>query len=153
MTGVSFMSDQRQLLVQTRRFNPMAYKFADEAQTIVATPLGNVPLARFQVEHAEDEGGVPAIEPYTPPPAPGATVPESVTPYQAREALRGAGLLATVNAHIEAEGAESPAYNAWHYASRIRRASPFVESIGPALGLSEEAIDGLFIAAAGLDSL
>lgn len=131
----------------------MAYKFEDEAKTIVSTPFGNVPLARFLVEHAEDEGGVPEIEPYTPPPAPGATVPESVTPYQAREALRAAGLLATVNAHIETQGENSAEYNAWHYAGRIRRSSPFVESIGPALGLSEEAIDALFIAAAGLDSI
>lgn len=131
----------------------MPYKFADENESIVATPLGNVPLARFLVEHAEDEGGPPAIEPYSPPSPPSSPVPDSVTQYQAREILRQSGLLATVNAHIDSLGETDATYIAWHYASRIRRNSPFVSSIAPALGLSESQLDAMFVAAAELDPI
>lgn len=84
---------------------------------------------------------------YEAPPAPSV---ESVSQWQAREALRLAGILGAVNAHIDGLGSDSAAYLAWHYAERIRRNSPFVEAIAPALGLSEAQIDGLFTTAAGL---
>lgn len=82
--------------------------------------------------------------------APAPSVPESVTPWQAREALRLAGILGAVNSYIDALGDASAAYVAWHYAERIRRNSPFFEAIGPALGLTEAQIDALFIQASGL---
>lgn len=88
------------------------------------------------------------VLPWEAPPA--SAVPESVSPWQAREALRLAGLLGAVNAHIDGLGDDHAAYVAWHYAERIRRNSPFVEAIGPALGLKEEQIDALFTQAAGL---
>jgi len=75
---------------------------------------------------------------------------ESVTPWQAREALRLYGILGQVNAHIDALGDADAAYVAWHYAERIRRDSPFVKSIAPLLGLSDKQIDDLFNTAAGL---
>jgi len=77
-------------------------------------------------------------------------VPESVTPWQAREALRLTGILGLVNSYIDALGSDHAAYIAWHYAERIRRSSPFVESLAPAFNLTEEQLDNLFITAAGL---
>lgn len=82
--------------------------------------------------------------------APAASVPESVTPWQAREALRLSGLLGAVNAHIDGLGDDHAAYVAWHYAERIRRNSPFVETLAPAFNLSEAQLDALFTQAAGL---
>jgi len=82
--------------------------------------------------------------------APAPTVPESVTPWQAREALRLAGLLGAVNAHIDGLGDDHAAYVAWHYADRIRRNSPFVETLAPTFNLSEAQLDALFTQAAGL---
>ena len=87
------------------------------------------------------------IAPYVPP-AP--SVPQFVTPWQAREALRLAGLLPAVNAHIEGLGENHQAYIAWHYAERIARASPLIASLTPAFNLSNEDIDALFVTAAGL---
>jgi hypothetical protein len=74
----------------------------------------------------------------------------SVTPWQAREALRRAGLLGTVDAAVTALGATSEAYVAWHYADRIRRASPLIEALAPSLGLSDAQLDALFETAKGL---
>jgi hypothetical protein len=110
----------------------------------LGTPDGGFfPIAMF-IERGGDLG---AVLPYEAPPAPPV---ESVTPWQAREALRLAGLLGAVNAHIDALGDAHAAYIAWHYAERIRRHSPFVESIAPLLGLTESQLDSLFTQAAGL---
>lgn len=87
-----------------------------------------------------------------PPPAPESppAVPESVSHWQAREALRLAGILGAVNAHIDGLGDDHAAYVAWHYADRIRRNSPFVETLAPTFNLSEAQLDALFTQAAGL---
>lgn len=90
-------------------------------------------------------GGLTA--PYVPPLP---TVPSSVTPYQARMALLGAGLLAAVDALMADAGTDQAARIAWEYATAIERDSPFVVALAPALGLTEEQIDGLFIAAAAI---
>jgi hypothetical protein len=87
------------------------------------------------------------ILPYEAPPS---EVPGSVTPWQAREALRLAGILGLVNSYIDALGSDHAAYIAWHYAERIRRNSPLVESLAPAFNLTEGQLDNLFITAAGL---
>ena len=83
-------------------------------------------------------------------PGPVAVVPKSVTPYQARMALLGAGLLATVEALMEDPGTDQAAKIAWEYATTIERDSPFIAALGPALGLTDEQIDVLFIAAAAI---
>lgn len=85
-------------------------------------------------------------------PAPPPEVPEEVTMRQARLALLGAGLLAGVDAAINAM--PSPAKEAatieWEYASGVRRDSPLIGALASALGLSSAAVDGLFISAATL---
>jgi len=73
--------------------------------------------------------------------------PVSVTPWQAREALRLAGKLAAVEAAVEGLGVTHPAYIAWHYAERIRRDSPLIASLQGALGLSDADLDALFATA------
>ena len=78
------------------------------------------------------------------------TVPEFVSPWQAREALRLAGLLPAVNAHIESLGENHQVYIAWHYADRISRVSPLVASIAPLFSLTDKMVDDLFVTAAGL---
>lgn len=129
------------------RYKDESQEFIDVSATEGAdlgAPHGGIfPVALF----LERGGKLEDVEAYTPP-AP--TIPQSVTPWQAREALRQAGLLAAVNAHIDALGDADAAYIAWHYAERIRRNSPFVESIAPLLGLTEAQLDALFSAAAGL---
>lgn len=79
-------------------------------------------------------------------------VPVTVSMRQARLALLGAGMLIAVDTAIA--GMPSPQKEAaqieWEYATEVRRNSPLIAALGPALGLSEEQIDGLFRAAAVL---
>lgn len=84
------------------------------------------------------------------PPAP--VIPPSVTMRQARLALLGAGLLDGVEAAIAAM--ESPQREAvrieWEYAATVERGNALMQSLGQALGMADDQIDQLFIAAAGL---
>lgn len=75
-------------------------------------------------------------------------VPASVTPRQARLALLGAGLLATVESQIAA--LPQAAQIEWEFANTIDRGSGLISALGGALGLDDAAIDALFIAAATL---
>lgn len=71
---------------------------------------------------------------------------------QARLALLGVGALGAVNAAINAM--PSPQKEAaliwWEYSSVVRRDAPLVQSLAPALGLDDAALDALFTAAAKL---
>lgn len=71
---------------------------------------------------------------------------------QARLALLGAGMLATVDAAIAAmPGAEGAAARIqWEFRQTVRRDSQLVAQLAPVLGLSDEQLDALFTAAAGL---
>ena len=81
-----------------------------------------------------------------------ASVPSSVTMRQARLALLGAGLLARVDAAINA--LPSPQKEAasieWEYATEVQRSSGLVPMMGVALELDDAALDALFIEAAAL---
>jgi hypothetical protein len=77
-------------------------------------------------------------------------VPASVTPYQARIALLNVELLATVDALMADPETDQAARIAWEYATSIERQSPFIEALAPALGLTEQQIDDLFITAAAI---
>jgi hypothetical protein len=78
------------------------------------------------------------------PPVPVVT---EVSPYQARVALHLAGLLPTVEALMADPATPVEAKLAWEYATTIQRNSAFINTLGPALGLTTEQIDGLFVAA------
>lgn len=79
-------------------------------------------------------------------------VPASITMRQARLALLGAGVLATVDQAIAGmPGIEGEAARIeWEYAQEVRRDSPLIAALGPAIGLTTEQIDALFIAGAAL---
>jgi hypothetical protein len=76
-------------------------------------------------------------------------VPRTVTPLQARRALRAAGLLATVNAWVASQ-ADEDIKAAWEFASVIKRHDPLTLGAAAALGLTDAQLDGLFLAAAKL---
>ena len=77
-------------------------------------------------------------------------VPQSITMRQARLALLGAGKLSLVDAAIDSmpEPQKSAARIEWEYSNEVQRNNGFVAALGPALGMTEEQIDQLFIAAA-----
>ena len=79
-------------------------------------------------------------------------VPPAVTMRQARLALLGAGLLASVDTAIDS--LPSPKKEAarieWEYATEVQRSSGLVPMMVVALGLDDAALDALFIEAAAL---
>ena len=77
-----------------------------------------------------------------------ALVPKSVSPFQARAALLGAGLLDEVEAVMAAEETPRLTKLAWNTAQEFLRDSPTVLSMGAALGLDSAQLDALFIEAA-----
>lgn len=89
---------------------------------------------------------------YVPPEPEPPYVPSVVTMRQARLALLGAGLLASVDAAIDR--LPSPQKEAarieWEYATEVQRSSGLVPMMGAALGLDEAGLDALFIAAVAL---
>lgn len=86
------------------------------------------------------------------PPAVSVPVPEAVTMRQARRALHAAGLLAGVEAAIDAltEPDKTAARIEWEYSSEVQRHNGFVAQLAPALSLNEAQLDALFVAAAVL---
>lgn len=79
-------------------------------------------------------------------PTPPVVVPQSVTPLQARKALRAAGLLASVNSWLEDQ--DEDVREVWEYALTIERTNPIILSAATALGLTDDGLDALFVAAA-----
>lgn len=74
-------------------------------------------------------------------------VPSQVSPYQARVALKRAGLLGNVKALMANPATDKEAQIAWEYATVIQRDSPFIAALSGALGLTSAQIDDLFRAA------
>jgi hypothetical protein len=79
-----------------------------------------------------------------------AMVPSSISMRQARLALLEVGLLSSVDTAIGSldSPAKERASIEWEYATEVDRTNPLVLSLLPVLGLSEDAIDDLFISAA-----
>lgn len=77
-------------------------------------------------------------------------VPGEVTNFQARAALRRAGLLKRVHDALQAEGGE--AWDAWEYANHFYRNGALVQAFAAQLGFTEEQIDDLFRAAASIEA-
>ena len=73
----------------------------------------------------------------------------AVSQRRARRALLQLGLLSQVETAINAlpEPEKSAALIEWEYAQEIRRGNALVQSLAPALNLSEEDLDNLFAAA------
>lgn len=77
------------------------------------------------------------------------TVPEAVTMRQARLALLGAGLLDAITNAIESLPSPQKEYAkiSWEYSQEVQRYNGFVSTLAPALGLTENDIDALFLQA------
>jgi hypothetical protein len=88
------------------------------------------------------------ITPHPPPPP----VPQSVSMRQARLALLSIGKLADVDTAIAAMPSpdKEAAQVEWEYAAEVQRNSALVLGLIPALGLTEQQTDELFIQAATL---
>lgn len=69
-------------------------------------------------------------------------VPYSITPLQARRALRAAGLKAQVDAYIAALSAEDQ--EAWEFAITIHRDNAIIAGGAQLLGLTASQVDDLF---------
>lgn len=79
-------------------------------------------------------------------------VPETVSMGQARIALHRAGLLTQVDTAIASlpDQLRVEAELAWQYSNEVERHNGLVSMLAPALGLSEEQLDQLFITAASV---
>lgn len=77
-----------------------------------------------------------------PPPLRPASVPESVSRFQARAALMQEGLLSAVEAVVAQ--ADALTQMAWSDALEFRRDSPAIASLAAQVGLSSEQVDDLF---------
>ena len=75
----------------------------------------------------------------------------TATRFQAKAALDDAGLLDQVEAYMQGDDVPRRVKLAWQEAS-FRRGSKMVADIGAELGLTEEQIDGLFIAAQEIEA-
>jgi len=73
------------------------------------------------------------------------TVPAVVSRFQARAALLQVGKLAAADAAVAQ--ADALTKLAWADATEFERASPSIAALAPALGLSGDDLDALFIAA------
>lgn len=87
--------------------------------------------------------GVPT--PYVAP----SLVPTSVTPLQARKALRIAGLKPAVDQFISTLSEEER--EDWEYCIEVKRTDPTILKAATALGLTDDHLDQLFIGASQLD--
>lgn len=95
-----------------------------------------------------------AIEAAFPPPP----VPSEVTMRQARLALLGAGLLDSVESALNAMPEKTPEQVAqkkaarieWEYAQTVQRDKGLTVTLAASLGMKDEQIDALFIAADGI---
>ena len=83
---------------------------------------------------------------------PAPVVPVSISMRQARLALLQAGLLSAVEAAINdlTEPDKSAARIEWEYATEMRRDHALIAALAVEMQLSDQQIDELFIAAAGL---
>lgn len=88
---------------------------------------------------------------FTPPP-PVSLVPTVLTMRQARLVLFTAGLIGSVQAAIDAlpSPQKEKAQIEWDYSNEVQRHNGFVSQLAPALGLTSEQVDALFVTGAEL---
>jgi hypothetical protein len=85
--------------------------------------------------------------------APPPPIPSVISMRQARLVLLSQGLLAQVDATIDAmdEPARSAARIEWEYAVELRRSHPLVTAMQAAMNLTDEQVDAMFTAGAAIE--
>jgi hypothetical protein len=78
-----------------------------------------------------------------------AGVPQSISSVQAKVALLRAGLLGSVEAWVNTQGAETQLV--WNTTPAFNRNSGLIATGGAALGMTSAQLDALFITAAGIN--
>ena len=101
-------------------------------------PAGSVPITEAEAEAIRAAN--------TPPPA----VPQSVTRFQAKAALLGAGLLEQVEVYMALPDTPAVTKLAWTETQDFERASPTVAGLAALLGLTAGQVDALFVTASGI---
>lgn len=125
---------------------------AKAPQDVATAHAAQIRAAIAQCQAAIDAGGLVMTDAEMDAIRNAPVVPRAVTMRQARLALLGAGVLASVDAAINAmpEPTKSAARIEWEYSQEVQRHNGFVAALGPALGMSSAQIDALFVAAAKL---
>lgn len=140
LEGESFISYQE-------RISSIAWQF-DGSPSLVVVP------GMVTVNGIPPEGMVLSEIQVTPPPTPDpvSIVPLSVSRFQARAALHGAGLLETVE--LIMQNPETPILTrlAWEDAQEFLRYSPTVLTLAAVLNLTEAELDQLFITASQIQA-
>lgn len=124
-----------------------AYANAEHTAAVIQTQEAGAVLVSAQ-DTPQLWAGLAGVEPYVPP----STVPQVVSKFQAKAALRGAGLLAQVETMMADPAADPLAVLAWTDAQEFRRQSPTVLAMGSALGLDAAALDTLFVVASSIEA-
>lgn len=104
---------------------------------------------------AQAAGGNAPLEPVPTAPTEAETLAQwrataKVSRFQAFAALDAAGLLGQATALVTAQG--GVAKLAWDNAIEFRRSSPTINGLASAMGLTDEALDALFLAAAEIEA-
>lgn len=79
------------------------------------------------------------------------SIPQEVTRFQALAALHTAGLLTTVEAMMDNPATDTLTVLAWKNAQEFKRTSSMVLNMAQTLGLSDQQLDDLFIAASQIE--
>ena len=124
-----------------------------EDNTVVNVAVADAPLAdNWVASGAAAIGDLYIDGQFVKPGPPAPNIPESVTMRQCRIALLDVGLLDAVQSSIATmPGTEGErARIDWEYAQEVRRDWPLIGYMAGALGLTDEQVDGLFVAAAAI---
>lgn len=117
----------------------------DDAQERFVAIEDNTTIERYGLTRADfPQAQPPELPEWKPLPS---SVPQSVTPFQAKAALLQSGLLDDVEALIANPATDPLVKLAWNTALAFERESPSILGIANALGWSDSDLDTLFVTA------